>query len=75
MVSDPLQARFPTARECSSWLLRSQPEERTALRTRQGPSPPGRKETDKCEVSILSYHTHTLLQCLFLHLVYLLLFI
>ncbi|CAK6971530.1 Hypothetical predicted protein [Scomber scombrus] len=31
-----------------SWLLRSQPKKRTAVHTRQGPSPPGRKQTQKC---------------------------
>ncbi|GAA6218982.1 uncharacterized [Lates japonicus] len=36
------------AYEHSSWLLRSQPEERTERRTRHGSSPPGRKETEKC---------------------------
>lgn len=46
--------KIPTAPERSSWLLRSQPEERTALHTRQGPSPPGGTETNKCEVSIIS---------------------
>lgn len=39
---------FPTAPKRLIWLLHSQPKKRTAVHTRQGPSPPGRKQTQKC---------------------------
>ncbi|KAK2853682.1 hypothetical protein Q5P01_006343 [Channa striata] len=49
-----MPAIIPTAREHSSWLLRSQPREETAPRTRQGSTPPGRKETGKCRIGSLA---------------------
>lgn len=47
---------FPTAREWGSGLLRFQPEERTALRTRQVPFSMGKaKKTEESGVSSISY--------------------